>query len=132
MLNTTRCVGLMGLLCGLALCVVHLRTEQARVAAQILSSQAQRVELRRELWTLQMAVARLRTPDQIRARVERLVLADPAGQGGSSFAHAGLFGLERLLASRGGQSIAQFSRDLVDPRGMKSSARLADSSYRSR
>ena len=79
-LNTTRCVGLMGLACGLALCVVHLRTEQARVAAEILSSQARQIELRRELWTLQMAVARLRTPAQTRGRVERLVLADHSGR----------------------------------------------------
>ncbi len=63
------------LLCGVALCVVHLRAEQARVAAEILSSEARRVELRREMWTLQMSVARLRTPAQIRDRVERLTLA---------------------------------------------------------
>ena len=78
-MNTARCVGLMVLLCCVAVCVVQLRAEQARVAAAILSFQQQRIALKRELWSLQMSVARLRTPGQIHDRVERMASARTAG-----------------------------------------------------
>lgn len=53
----------------IALAVVYLRSEQTRAAARTLAIEAQRVELRRELWRLQTGVARLRTPGRIRERV---------------------------------------------------------------
>ncbi|HUU81928.1 MAG TPA: hypothetical protein VM243_00365 [Phycisphaerae bacterium] len=55
----------------LAVCVVHLRTEETRLAARIQELQRDRAALRREAWALQVEIARLGTPDQIRDRVDR-------------------------------------------------------------
>ncbi|MBI1825856.1 MAG: hypothetical protein HY287_05965 [Planctomycetes bacterium] len=54
---------------GIALAVVHLRGEETRCAARILSLEARQVTLRRELWSLQSRTARLRTPERVRDRV---------------------------------------------------------------
>ena len=61
---------LLTLTVGLALTVVHLRTEQTHCAARALAIEAQRIELRRDLWDIQARVARLRAPERIHYRLE--------------------------------------------------------------
>ena len=61
---------LLALAAGLALSVVHLRAEQTRCAARALAIEAERIELRRELWALEARVARLRAPERIHYRLE--------------------------------------------------------------
>lgn len=77
-MHPARTVGVVALLVGVALAIVGLRGEQARTASRMMKLSGQRIALRRELWDMQMAVARLRAPDQVRDRVERL-----AGDGAS-------------------------------------------------
>ncbi len=55
-----------------ALMLVHLRREQTRCAAGLLSAEAEWVRLRRERWALQTRAARLRTPQGIHDRVGSL------------------------------------------------------------
>ena len=50
---------------------VHLRADEARLAARSQALRAERVELRREAWALQMEIACLSTPAQIRERADR-------------------------------------------------------------
>jgi len=57
---------LLGAFTGLALAVVHLRSEQTRCAFRTLAQESRCVELRRELWRLQTGVARLRAPQRVR------------------------------------------------------------------
>ncbi len=57
---------------GVALTVVHLRAEQTRCAAGILSLESQWIQLRREWWALQTRAARLKTPQRLRERVTTL------------------------------------------------------------
>ncbi len=59
-------------LAGTALLLVHLRAEQTRCAARILSLESKWVDLRREWWSLQTRAARLRTPQRLRERVTLL------------------------------------------------------------
>lgn len=54
----------------LALCVVGLRLEQTRAAARAIRLELRQVEARRELWALQARMARLRSPERIRTRME--------------------------------------------------------------
>lgn len=63
----------------LGVCSVRLRTQETRLAARIQELRGERRSLRREAWGLQVEIARLRTPDQIRDRVERwrLAVRDP-------------------------------------------------------
>lgn len=66
-----RGLALLLLFASAALGRVDLRTEEARLAARIEALRAERVELRREAWALQMEAARLSTPTQIRERADR-------------------------------------------------------------
>lgn len=50
------------------LTLVHLRSEQVRCAARTLSLENKWVQLRRETWSVQSAIARLRAPDSIHER----------------------------------------------------------------
>jgi hypothetical protein len=58
----------------IALCLVCLRAEQTRIAARIQALEVKRVELRQASWEVQMEIARLKTPEQVTDRVERLRL----------------------------------------------------------
>lgn len=64
-----------------ALALVQVRAEQARSAASALAAEAEWIELRRELWSLQTQVARLRTPAQVHDRVKwfDVGIAPPGG-----------------------------------------------------
>jgi hypothetical protein len=55
----------------IALGVVYLRGEQARTAARIHELAMTQKRLCQASWELQMEIARLKTPEQIRERVER-------------------------------------------------------------
>ncbi len=50
---------------------VALRAEQTRSHARVEKLRLERVSLRRELWDVQLGIARLRSPDRIRDRVAR-------------------------------------------------------------
>ena len=65
-----RCLGLLMGFAAVALALVEVRAEQARSAASALAAEAEWIQLRRELWSLQTQVARLRTPTQVHDRVE--------------------------------------------------------------
>ena len=54
-----------------ALVVVHLRAEQTRTDARIHEWTMTGWQLRQDSWELQLEIARLKTPEQIRERVER-------------------------------------------------------------
>lgn len=54
----------------IAIAVVQLRAEQARVAADSLQLEGSWMELRRELCELRASVARLRSPERIHDRVD--------------------------------------------------------------
>jgi hypothetical protein len=58
----------------LAVVGVHLRAEETRLASRVQRLRRERIELRRESWALQMEIARVRTPQQIRGRVDRWCL----------------------------------------------------------
>jgi hypothetical protein len=58
----------------IALAVVHLRLEQTRAARRIQKIQVELVEIRREAWTTQLAIARLKAPSRLEQRVEELNL----------------------------------------------------------
>lgn len=65
--------GLALLLCFavLAVATIALRSEETRLTARIHRLHGRQVELRRESWALQMEIARLKAPRQIRERVDR-------------------------------------------------------------
>jgi hypothetical protein len=68
----------------IALTVIHLRAEQMRAAARIHNLELAQRRLHQNAWELQMRIAQLKTPDQIRDRVERWrlnVLAPCPGPG---------------------------------------------------
>jgi len=60
---------MLAIFAGIALTVVHLRGEETRCAARILAHESRQVALRRDLWSLQGRIARLRTPERVRDRV---------------------------------------------------------------
>lgn len=70
----------------IGLCVVCLRAEQVRLEARTHETQSQVLQLRRDAWAIQIEIARLQTPDQIRDRVERMQLgvAAPMDRGGDA------------------------------------------------
>ena len=55
----------------IALSVVYLRGQQTRTTARTHDLRVTQHRLRQQSWELQMEIARLKTPDQIRERVER-------------------------------------------------------------
>lgn len=58
----------------LAVAVVLVRSEKTRMSARVAALRSERIQLRRESWTLQMQYAQLRAPDQIRQRLGYLDL----------------------------------------------------------
>ena len=64
--------GLFLVFAGVAIALIHLRAEQTRCAAKILTIESEWVRLRRELWTVQTRIARLRAPTRLHDRREHL------------------------------------------------------------
>lgn len=73
-MTVPRIAGLMLILGAIALSVVHLRVEEARAARRIQKIQLELVEIRREAWATQLAIARLKAPQRLEKRVEELRL----------------------------------------------------------
>lgn len=70
-----RAAFLLAMFAGMSICIVALRSEQARAASHIGRMQSRMVELRRAKWSLQAELGRVRTPRQVRDRVARWSLA---------------------------------------------------------
>ncbi len=70
-MTVLRAMGMLVVFAATAISVVTLRGEQARVASRIQQLQSQRVELRRESWSLELEIGRLRGPHTISDRVGR-------------------------------------------------------------
>ncbi|NOX60098.1 MAG: hypothetical protein GXP29_14725 [Planctomycetes bacterium] len=62
---------LVGMVC---LTVVALRAEKVRVESRIQAHTTELIHCRRRVWSLQMEIARLRTPERIQQRIERFSL----------------------------------------------------------
>lgn len=62
---------LVGMVC---LTVVALRAEKVRVESRIQAHTSELVHCRRQVWSLQMEIARLRSPEKIQQRIERFSL----------------------------------------------------------
>ena len=80
-MNGVRVCGVLLALAAIGFGVVWLRAEQTRAAARTMNLAASWIELRRELWSVQAGVARLRTPRRIREGIVRFddELVPPAG-----------------------------------------------------
>ncbi len=70
-MNLGRLTGLLVAFSILAVALVHLRAEQTRMTANMLNAQVRLVHLRRDLWTLQIRLARAKSPTRIRDRIEQ-------------------------------------------------------------
>ena len=68
-MNVVRACGLITAFASVALAMVVLRAEQTRCAAAALRHEARWSSARREMWHVQSIAARLRAPEQIRARL---------------------------------------------------------------
>ncbi len=69
-MNTGRVYFLIVALAGIALAVVHIRAEQTRCTAGLLTLESRWVQARRQWWALQTRTARLRAPQRLRERLE--------------------------------------------------------------
>ena len=68
------------LFAAIALGVVGLRAEEARIAQRIQKTQLELVNIRRMLWSVQLAIAEYKAPPRIEKEIERwaLDMAAPA------------------------------------------------------
>jgi len=73
-----RWLGVIVLLSVTALGMVLLRERQRSCVHEIIQSQQERIAMRRELWTLQMSVARLRTPQRIKGHLDQWLFDGPS------------------------------------------------------
>ena len=71
-MNAARFCFVAAALAGLAIILVHLRSEQMRAGASLLRLEHQWIELRSEWWALQTRAARLRCPQRIADRARYL------------------------------------------------------------
>lgn len=74
-MKVMRIGALLGAFATIAIAVVCLRAQQARVVAESLELEGQWMSLRRELCELQASVARLRAPERIHDRVDWFYVA---------------------------------------------------------
>ena len=65
----------LGLVAVVCLTVVELRVERMQLEARTQAHLTTLLELRRQAWNVQMEMARLRAPEQIRERVQRMDLS---------------------------------------------------------
>lgn len=73
-MTVSRITGLLIVFGLIALAVVHLRIEETRTARRIQTIQMELVEIRRDSWATQLAIARLKAPSRVEKRVEELEL----------------------------------------------------------
>jgi hypothetical protein len=58
----------------IGIAIVAIRVDQSRVSQRVQKYQSQQTNLSREIWTQEMEMARLRSPQAIRAQAGRLGL----------------------------------------------------------
>jgi hypothetical protein len=75
-----RMVGLLVALTVIGIAVVVIRVDQAVTSRRIQELQFRQTDLRRQIWTQEMELARLRSPRMIRERAERFGLAVGSGE----------------------------------------------------
>lgn len=73
-MTTARLVGVLAGLALIGIAIVAIRVDQSRVSQRIQTYQFQQTSLSREIWTQEMEMARLRSPQVIRAQAIRLGL----------------------------------------------------------
>ncbi len=73
-MTTARLVGVLVGLALIGIAVVAIRVDQSRVSQRIQKLQFQQTEVSREIWTQEMEMARLRSPQAIREQAGRLGL----------------------------------------------------------
>jgi len=78
-----RMVGLLIALTVIGIAVVVIRVDQATTSRRIQEYQFRQTDLRRQLWTQELELARLRSPRMIRERAERFGLAVGFGESGT-------------------------------------------------
>lgn len=71
-MTVPRMVALLIVLAGVGLAVVALRAEQSIIARRIQLLQYRQIEVRRQIWTQEMELARLRSLKEIRQRAPEL------------------------------------------------------------
>lgn len=74
-MTISRMVGLLVTLAAIGIGVVAIRVDQARTTRRIQDLQFQQTDLQRKIWHQEMDLARLRSPQMIRERIERFGLA---------------------------------------------------------
>ena len=74
-MTISRMVGLLVTLAAIGIGVVAIRVDQARTTRRIQDLQFQQTDLQRKIWQQEMDLARLRSPQMIRERIERFGLA---------------------------------------------------------
>lgn len=111
-----RCAAMLLGLALMALAVVHLRAEQARLIARALAHESRWIELRREKWDVEVQMARLRSPERVRHWLETFggdVAHPPESATGAEGDEQGVDGATASLGGRGGTSIPASSRSRV-------------------
>jgi hypothetical protein len=73
-MTTARMVGVLLGLAIVGIAIVAIRVDQSRVSQRIEQHLTQQARLSREIWTQEMEMARLRSPQAIRAQAGRLGL----------------------------------------------------------
>ena len=73
-MTTARLVGVLVGLALIGITIVVIRVDQSRVSQRLQKYQFQQTSLSREIWTQEMEMARLRSPQAIRAQAGRLGL----------------------------------------------------------
>ena len=78
-----RMVGVLLALTVIGIAVVVIRVDQAATSRRIQALQFRQTDLRREIWTQELELARLRSPRMIRERAERFGLTVETGESGT-------------------------------------------------
>ena len=79
-----RMVGLLICLAVIGIAVVAIRADQTRASWRIQQMQFEQTRMRREIWTQEMELARLRAPRMVRERAVRLGLEVVPSDDGAS------------------------------------------------
>ncbi|HOB75416.1 MAG TPA: FtsL-like putative cell division protein [Phycisphaerae bacterium] len=73
-MTTSRMVGVLVALALVGIAVVAIRVDQSRATQRIQKLQFEHTDLKREIWTQEVEIARLRSPQAIREQASRLGL----------------------------------------------------------
>lgn len=84
-----RMLGLLIVLTTIGVAVVLMRGQQVRHLRRIQEWQFRQTELRQQIWSQEMELARLRSPQMIRERAERFGLDAGVDEGSEASPHGG-------------------------------------------